>query len=106
MTAEEVKKIEETIYGDLSPIEKAAQEMEGKLPIHERTLSDEAWRFFHFNTVDFSAVSRTVKLACQKHGWKKPELIHMDDFVRRVFPEGVKKALRITRASWSGSGRS
>ena len=53
MIEDKIKQIEEEIYEDLSPIKKAAQRLNKKLPLDGRTLSDEAWHFFHFETKDY-----------------------------------------------------
>lgn len=93
MTEAQVREIESGIYVDLTPIQKAARNMADRLPVHGRTLNDEAWRFFHFETNDFYSVCRTVRLACRLHGWPEPELISMEEFVRAVFPQGFPKGM-------------
>ncbi len=48
---------------DLSPVRSAARQLAGLLPGPE-TPGGEMWRFFHFQTVDYCALERTVRLAC------------------------------------------
>ena len=50
---------------DLSPVRSAAEQLAGYLPCPE-TPDGEIWQFFHFQTNDYCAMERTVRLACQQ----------------------------------------
>lgn len=84
MTENEIIEVEEKIYVDLSPVVEASQKLHRKLPRDGRTLSDETWHFFHFETNDYVAVERTIRCACEIHGWKNPTLISMDELQKSI----------------------
>lgn len=86
MTEEELALIEEKIYTDLSPVLVASRRLSKKLPADGRTLSDEAWHFYHFETDDYAMVKRTIECACKEHGWCNPLLLSKDEFLQKLQP--------------------
>ncbi len=87
MLEDEVKQIEEEIYEDLSPIREAAENLNKKLPIDAKTLSDETWHFFHFETEDYATMKRTIEVACEKHQWKFPAIFSMEEWTKVIVKE-------------------
>ena len=105
MTEEEIRRVEEEIYRDLTPVESAARELAAKLPTDGRTLSDEAWHFFHFETDDYAAVKRAIERAVEddpiKWGNRMPVLRPLEDQIRlaaeKLSPGTAGKAARQAR---------
>lgn len=103
LNEERLKELEEEIYTDLTPVQKAAQALSKKLPEDGRILSDEAWHFFHFETEDFATMKRTIELACQQyHDWKYPELVSIEKFLQKVDPNSKGKAVNISKEQIAG----
>lgn len=95
MTDKEVKEKEANIYTDLSPVKRAAEELEKKLPVDKKCFSDEAWHCFYFETEDYSTMLRTIKLACRYHSWNTPCFLSIDQFVQRINQENKTKNAKI-----------
>lgn len=89
-----MRKNSEPDSADLSPVRDAAAQLAALLPRSE-TPDREAWRFFHFQTNDYGAVERTVRLAwelkkSQDHGQGDPYFVAVSEFCQWV-SGGVKK---------------
>ena len=93
MTEDEVKKIEKEIYRDLSPIREASKQLDKKLPIDAKVLSDEAWHFFHFETNDYATMKRTIEIACENHRWESPAFFSMEEWMEKITKKNPKKDL-------------
>lgn len=67
---------------DLSPTRTAAAYLAQLLPNEEdtATYSGESWHFFHFLTNDYCVMERTVQLACQSNGLRKPFFLPIEEF--------------------------
>lgn len=84
----------EHMYKALSPIQKAAKRLCELLPEEQRTLSDESYHFFHFETEDFATVQRTLKYAWNLMDWSwrtREGPIYINDLVCELELEKEEK---------------
>ena len=67
----------------LSPTKQAARKLAGLLP-ERKSLSDESYHFFNFQTDDFATVQRTLQYAWEKcKGWKwQQDTVMIEDIVQ------------------------
>ncbi len=88
---------------DLSPTRKAAERLAELLPDEKDTgvPSGESWHFFHFQTNDFCAVERTVRLACQKKKLRRPCFLPIEEFSGFLQdPEGKSPKMAARRCGY------
>lgn len=90
-----MKKNSKLDSADLSPVRDAAAQLAALLPRPEDP-GREAWRFFHFQTNDFGAVERTVRLAWDQkkkkhHAQGDPYFVSSSEFCQWVSGGSKKK---------------